>query len=540
VLTSKLQAMRAGALVLAAVLLAACLFVAAGGDLALAQSRHVLRVGSGVADVGTLDPHFATNFGEYPIVKAMFNGLVDLPAGTVDIENIEPDLAESWSVSEDGLVWTFNLRKGVQWHHGYGEFTAEDVVFSFERVASPQVGSPWRSEVANIKEVRAVDRYTVEIELHAPDPFALLRLVGYHSGFIVSKKAVTELGDEHRFRPIGTGPFAISEYNPRRNVVLVANDAYYKGAPKLAGIEFRFMPDTATRELALRTGEVDTADGDSEQIWVERMRAQGVIVELVGPGNGYFIQFNMTKPPFDNLKVRQALAYAVNRDEIVAYLGTALARPLRSPVPAGYFGHTTEGLETYEYNPGLARQLLAEAGYPNGFEFEIYISEATSYLPFAQLLQEHWRRIGVTMRLNVIDHASYHARVREDANGVIFYNATRLPIADIYLSQFYHSDAIIGKPTAITNFSHLGDVVDNIDALIEEARFEMNPDRQKELYAEAQRRIMAVAAAMPYAQRYSTVARQPYVDIGYSMVAPDQFDNLFEHYVYNEKTSINR
>src|SRR5690606_24955659 len=177
--------------------------------------------------------------------------------------------------------------------------------------------------------------------------------------------------DDHRFHPIGTGPFAISQYNPRQSVVLVANDAYYKGAPKLAGIEFRFMPDTATRELALRTGEVDTADGDSEQIWVERMRAQGVIVELVGPGNGYFIQFNMTKPPFDNLKVRQALAYAVNRDEIVAYLGTALARPLRSPVPAGYFGHTTEGLETYEYNPGLARQLLAEAGYPNGFEFEI-------------------------------------------------------------------------------------------------------------------------------------------------------------------------
>jgi len=536
--TSKLRAGRSTVVLLGSVLLMAGLFLIQG-EPALAQTRPVLRVGSGVADVGTLDPHFATNFGEYPIVKAMFNGLVDLPAGTVDIERIEPDLAESWTVSEDGRVWTFRLRRGVQFHHGYGELTAEDVVFSFQRVADPAVGSPWRSEVANIKEVRAVDRYTVEIELHAPDPFALLRLVGYHSGFIVSRKAVTELGDQHRFHPIGTGPFAISQYNPRQSVVLVANDAYYKGAPRLAGIEFRFMPDTATRELALRTREVDTADGDSEQIWVDRMRAQGVIVEMVGPGNGYFIQYNMTKPPFDNLRVRQALNYAVNRDEIIQYLGPALARPLRSPVPAGYFGHTTEGLETYEYNPQRARQLLAEAGYPNGFEFEIYISEATSYLPFAQLFQEHWRRIGVTMRLNVIDHASYHALVREDANGVIFYNATRLPIADVYLSQFYHSDAIVGKPTAITNFSHLGDVVDNIDALIEEARFELNPDRQKELYAEAQRRIMAAAAAMPYAQRYSAVARQPYVNLGYDLVAEHQFDNLFEHYIYNEKTSVN-
>jgi len=540
VLTSKLRAGRGAAMALAAVLLLAGLSAVRHSDLALAQTRPVLRVGSGVADVGTLDPHFATNFGEYPIVKAIFNGLVDLPAGTVDIEGIEPDLAESWTISEDGRLLTFYLRRGVQWHHGYGEFTSEDVVFSFERVADPAVGSPWRSEVANIKEVRALDRYTVEIELHEPDPFALLRLVGYHSGFIVSKQAVTELGDEHRFRPIGTGPFAFAEYNPRRNVVLTANDQYYKGAPKLGGLEFRFMPDTATRELALRTREVDTADGDSEQIWVDRMRSQGVIVELVGPGNGYFIQYNLTKPPFDNLKVRQALSFAVNRDEIVQYLGTSIARPLRSPVPAGYFGHTTEGIETYEYNPQQARQLLAEAGYPNGFEFEIYISEATSYLPFAQLLQEQWRRIGVTMRLNVIDHASYHARIREDVNGVIFYNATRLPIADVYLSQFYHSDAIIGKPTAITNFSHLGDVVDNIDALIEQARSELNPDRQRELYAEAQRRIMAAAAAMPYAQRYSAVARQPYVDLGYELVGPNQFDNLFEHYIYNEKTSINR
>ncbi|MBO8141923.1 MAG: polyamine ABC transporter substrate-binding protein [Firmicutes bacterium] len=536
---TKLRAIRGVFVLLAAALLVG-LAIAGSGETALAATRHVLRVGSGVADVGTLDPHFATNFGEYPIVKAMFNGLVDLPPGTVDLERIEPDLAESWSVSDDGRIWTFHLRRGVQFHHGYGELTSEDVVFSFQRVADPEVGSPWRSEVSNIKEVRAVDRYTVEIELHAPDPFALLRLVGYHSGFIVSKKAVEELGDQHRFRPIGTGPFAIAEYNPRRSVVLVANDEYFKGKPKLAGIEFLFMPDTATRELALRRQEVDTADGDSEQIWVDRMRSQGIVVDMVGPGNGYFVQFNMTKPPFDNLKVRQALAYAVNRDEIVQYLGPALARPLKSPVPAGYFGHTTDGIETYEYDPERAKQLLAEAGYPNGFEFEIYISEATSYLPFAQILQEHWRRIGVTMRLNVIDHASYHARIREDANSVIFYNATRLPIADVYLSQFYHSDAIVGKPTAITNFSHLGDVVDNIDDLIEEARFEMNPERQKELYAEAQRRIMAVAAAMPYAQRYSATARQPYVDLGYELIGPNRLDNLFEHYIYNEKTNILR
>ncbi|MFS8523662.1 MAG: ABC transporter substrate-binding protein [Limnochordales bacterium] len=498
----------------------------------------VMRIGSGVADVGTLDPHFATNFGEYPIVKAMFNGLVDLPPGTVDMERIQPDLAERWEVNEDGTVWTFYLRQGVQWHHGYGEFTAEDVVFSFNRMKSEEVGSPWRSEVANIKEVRAVDPYTVEIELHAADPFTLLRLVGYHSGFIVSKKAVEELGEEYRFRPIGTGPFMIEEYNPRQSVVLAANKDYFKGAPKLDGLVFLFMPDTATRELALRTREIDAADGNAEQIWVDRMRSQGLIVDTVGPGNGYFLQYNMTMPPFDNLLVRQALSYAINRQDVVEFLGPALARELKSPVPMGYFGHTTEGIETYDYDPQRARQLLAEAGYPNGFTFDIYMSEASSYLPFAQIFQAHWRAIGVTMNLNIVDHASYHALVRENRNGVILYNATRLPIADVYLSQFYHSDAIVGKPTAITNFSHLGDVVASVDHLIEEARFEHNAERQRELYAEAQRIIMEVAAAMPYAQRYSTMARQPYVDLGYELIGPNHFDNLFEHYIYNENTDL--
>src|SRR5690606_40261128 len=111
-----------------------------------------------------------------------------------------------------------------------------------------------------------------------------------------------------------------------------------------------------------------------------------------------------------------------------------------------------------------------------------------SYLPFAQIFQAHWRAIGVTMNLNIVDHASYHALVRENRNGVILYNATRLPIADVYLSQFYHSDAIVGKPTAITNFSHLGDVVASVDHLIEEARCDHIAAPQRVLKAVALRR----------------------------------------------------
>src|SRR5690625_3302366 len=224
------------------------------------------------------------------------------------------------------------------------------------------VGSPWRSEGANIKDVRAIDRYTVEITLHSPDPFTLLRLVGYHSGFIVSEAAVEALGDDHRYNPVGTGPFMFEEYTPRRNVVLTANKDYYKGAPKLDGIDFIFMNDQSTRELALRTGEVHTARGDAEQIWVDRMRSQGLDVDMIGPGNGYFLQFNMTQPPFDNVTVRQALAYAINRQDVVEFLGPALARQLGSPIPSGYFGYTLDGVPQCAYDPAKSRELLREAG----------------------------------------------------------------------------------------------------------------------------------------------------------------------------------
>src|SRR5690625_5738918 len=152
----------------AVTLMALLLVFGYGAGIAAAQNK-VLKVGSGVADAGSIDLHFATTFGEYPIVKAMFNGLVDLPAGTTDMENIEPDLATDWSVSEDGTVWTFHLRQGVQWHHGYGEFTSSDVVYSFNRMKREEVGSPWRSEVANIKDVRRSEERRVGKECRSGD-----------------------------------------------------------------------------------------------------------------------------------------------------------------------------------------------------------------------------------------------------------------------------------------------------------------------------------------------------------------------------------
>lgn len=323
--------------------------------------EQVLRFATSGRDIGTIDPHFATAFQEYPIVEAIFNGLVRFPPGTsVNIEDVEPDLAKDWESNENNSVWTFYLREGVKWHKGYGTVSAEDVKFSLERVMDPEVGSPWKGSFSGVDKVEVIDDLTVRITLKQSDPFFLLKVVDYHGGYIVPKEAVQELGDDFSTKPVGSGPFEFESYKPRDKVVLTANEDYFRGAPILSEIDYRFMPDDSSRELALRAGEIDAGDFPNIQRWAKDLSDRGFIVDLMGPGNMYHVHFNMTEEPFDNYKVRQALAYAFDRDKIVDFRGEAIATKTYSMVPPGYFGHTSK-VNKYEYDLDKAKSLMEEA-----------------------------------------------------------------------------------------------------------------------------------------------------------------------------------
>lgn len=509
---------------------------------------EVLNFGSSGRDIATLDPHFATTATAYPMVKAIFNGLVRFPPGSINIEQVEPDLARAWERSTDGKVWTFHLRKGVKWHQGYGELTAEDVKFSLDRVRDPEVGSPWKGTYANYEKVEAVDKYTVQITLKQANPFFLLTLVGDHGGFIVCKKAVQELGEDFKLKPVGTGPFAFEDYKPRERVILKANEDYFRGKPYLDQIVFRFMPELSSRELAVRREELDAAVGKMDQVWVEKQKKRGLPIDVWrSPGNATHLHFNMTVEPLDNLKVRKALAYAIDREEIVDYAGRDIAPPYYSPVPPGYFGHIDMPKELrYEHDLAKAKKLLKEAGYEDGFSLTVKSSESALYLPIFEIIQEQWSKVGVDLKIEVVDHPTYHKLIREDANPIVLYAAGRRPIADVYLTQWYHSDSIVTKPTGVTNFSHYGDVdadgdgkVDSIDSLIEEARFELNPEKQKELYAKAQKQLMENMAAYQIMVRGWVLVRQPYVKLENGFIQEGGgFNNLYEGYIFNENTRI--
>jgi len=231
------------------------------------------------------------------------------------------------------------------------------------------------------------------------------------------------------------------------------------------------------------------------------------------------VQLNNKEKPLDNLKVRQALAYALDREEFLALVGTKVGEAVYSPVPAQFLpGGLTQAevaAKGLEYKPDLnkAKQLLAEAGLPNGFSLSLVTSELPSYKSIYESMQAQLAKIGVKIDLQVVDHATMHSRIREDANPIVVYIAWR-PNADVVLTQFFHSDSIVVTgPKANTNFSHY----DKIDKLIESARVDLDPKKQADEWKEAQVQVLQEMVGLPIMFTNQVYARTASVDYGHEL-----------------------
>jgi peptide/nickel transport system substrate-binding protein len=498
---------RMGKAVVLSILLMAWLVLGWAGE---SRAEVLLRVAINSADAGQLDPHLTSQTPDVALLQWMFNGLVRFKPGSMDPRTIESDLAEKWTSSPDGKVWTFQLRKGVKFHRDYGELTAEDVVFSLQRAMNPKT-SAFSSDFAGVKTIEAVNPSTVKITLTDPVPFFLGLVSNYHAGMIVSKKAVEKMGDKFITNPIGTGPFMFEEYKAKQYVSCVAHKQYFRGAPKIDKIIYRYIPSTSSRELAFRSGEIDLFYGDRDQRWIERMRGyKDTVVDVFGPGEHRDLHLNMTIKPFDDVRVRRAVAHAINRDEMGQFLGKDVAEPAWSIVPNGYLGQTTEGIPKYEYNPEKAKALLKEAGYPGGFSTKVMITNVESLLKPMQIIQEQLRKVGIQIELEVLEHATWHAQIRKNLSAMVLYGAARFPVADAYLNQFYHSLSIVGTPKAVTNFSH----TKAADKEIDDARTETNQKKQLELWKSAQQKIMTECAAIPVFELKQVWGRRAGFDYG--------------------------
>jgi len=526
---------------LACLLLAACLpattsvapaapeeSTAAGSatNSAATRSGGILRVGQNAADLGSLDPHYASGTQDRALVDMVFNGLLRYTPG--DATRFEPDLATTLPVATTSAgtqTWSFTLRQGVLCHPSDGvpayELTSEDVVYSLQKAANKDT-SAYASDYAGMTFANP-DPYTVTVTLDRPLSPALFypRVANYSGGYILCKRAAEKLGlDGLKTHPVGTGPFMFASNSPKEKVELVANPAYFRGRPQLDRVEYEYVADLNSRELGLQSGQLDVIAGVQDDKWVDQLAStSNVKVDVFGVGEVSTIYFNTTKPPFDKLAVRQAVASALNRDEFLALYGPKVAHKVLSPVPAAFMaGGLSEaelrsrGLD-YPFDPNKARDLLRQAGLPDGFAFSVVTSEMPAYRVIYESMQAQLARVGIKMDLKVVDHATMHDQIRKDVNPVVVYVAFR-PTADAYLTQFFHSDAIVltGK-NPNTNFAHY----DKIDEPIDAARTNPDPAAQATLWQAAQTQALADMVAYPIQYTNQVYARRSSVEYGHPL-----------------------
>lgn len=494
---------------------------------AAAQDAPVLRLGQNAADIQSLDPHLASGTQDRTIVDMVFTALVRYKPGTVS--EFEPDIAAEMPTAtenEDGTqTWTVTLRDDVMVHasqtagtESYA-LTSADVVFSLEKAANPDASS--YSANYGGWTVEAIDDLTVEITLEQPvtETLFLPTIANYSGGFIVPQQPFEALGaDGFVSNPVGTGPFMFESYTPQNSVVLTANPDFYRGAPKLGGVDVRFIADPTSRELGLQSGDLDVINGLPEAQWVDSMNQnEGFVAEVFGVGEVIFLNINTEMEPFNDPAVREAVIKALSRENHVALFGEPVGDPVYSVVPAQQMPgglteeEATEAGVNFEQDIEAATQLLADAGFADGLEIDLVTSEMEDYRRSYEVMAEELRQIGITVNLEVVQHAAMHELIRQDENALTIYVAFR-PNADVYLTQFF-THGTEDSPN-VTNFSKF-DVTD----LRDQALATTDADEQAELWKQANIEILQNFAAYGFLLKNLVYARSEAVDYGHPLEA---------------------
>ncbi|MFT4150025.1 MAG: ABC transporter substrate-binding protein [Paracoccaceae bacterium] len=365
-------------------------------------------------DVATLDPAIGYDWQNWSMIKSIFDSLMDYVPGTT---TLRPGLAESYTLSEDGLVFTFKLRPGVKFHNGR-EMTAEDVKYSLDRVTNPETQSPGAGFFGSIagfdkagpdglSGVKVIDPLTVEITLSRPDA-TFLHVMALNFASVVPKEAVEEFGADFGKHPVGTGAYSLAEWTIGQRLVFAKNADYWRaGVPYLDQITFEVGQEPVVALLRLQKGEVDVpGDGIPPAKFTEVMGNPDEAARVVEGGQLHtgYITMNVTQAPFDKVEVRRAVNMALNKDRIVQIIN-GRAVPANQPLPPSMPGYAKD-YKGYAYDPEGAKKLLADAGYPDGFETQLYVMNTDPNPRIAQAIQQDLAAIGIKASLQNLAQAN--------------------------------------------------------------------------------------------------------------------------------------
>jgi peptide/nickel transport system substrate-binding protein len=431
----------------------------------------ILTIGTNQDAVG-FDPQVSNATASSRILENIYSGLLRFNEKL----EIQLDLAESYTV-DSPTQYTFKLRKGVKFHNGR-ELKAADVKYSFERIKDPATGSSRASQFALLDSIATPDDYTVVLKLKSPYAPLLSVLAGRDTGAIVAKEVVEANGGKLDKVAVGTGPFMLAEYIPNTHTRLVKNPDYFiPGHPYLDGVTYQPIPDDTARSTAVRTGAVDMIEYAPPKDLTALKADPKIVITGDGNNNVRFLAFNMTVKPFDNQKVRQAIAWAIDRQQVM----DAAVSGAGTPLTAGPFLPSFwPGLQqpVYKQDIAKAKQLLTEAGYPNGFTAKLKNTPTYSFLGNAGIVvQEQLKAVGINFEIVSLEWsvflADYLGKNFEAA--VSGYSAFADP--DAPLDGTY----VTGRKNNFMSYSN-----PKFDALVAQAAATSDQAQRAQLYRDAQ------------------------------------------------------
>ncbi len=435
-------------------------------------------------DIDSMDPATITGAPDYQIGEAIYNYIgrytYDPPLGT----KINPELA-TWEIQDDGRTYIFNLRKGVKFHKGYGELTAADVKFNWDRIADRKTGSRYYTDFAGA-EIAVIDPQTVKVTFPTPYPAFIQASLAFRPGLIISPKAFKERADNWKSGPIGSGPFEWESWQVGSSITLKRFEDYWGPKPKVDKIVVKVKLEPRTAVLAVAKGELDAYYILEPDVALDVQKNPDPNTRFMRAASGqspFWLAYNMKRKPFDDLRVRQALRYAIDTAAIAKELYGGLADAIASFLPPFMFGYTAD-VNRFKYNPDQARKLLKEANVAADWSPGI-MGDSTSVAArkIVEAVNSYWNEVGVRSRIDLPERAAFLKRRSAGEYDVFGISVSRIE-PDQLATPYWRGDS------PVNNSYYSG-----ADDLINQAKAEPDSDKRAKLYADLQRKISEASPA---------------------------------------------
>ena len=458
---------------------------------------------SDLADPHSLDPAQVDDQTGANIVTYLYDGLVSYDATTGEAK---PDLAESWDISDNATVFTFHLKKGSKFSNGR-EVKAQDFLYAWTRALDPATKSETAQSVLGaikgaqdvmagksrtLTGVETPDDYTLKVTLVQPMA-DFITFMGQPASMPVPKEEIDKPGAKFAEAPFGNGPFMVKEWRHNDAVVLTTNPDFSGTKPKISEVTVRIIPDSATAVQELKAGNLDAVRGIKPG-QVESLRNDSSVKLLDSPGSGgvRFLGFNITSAPFDNATVRQAVAYAIDKQTLADKVLQGRAQPADGIVPPSVFGHQSNAMP-YNFDVEKAKSLLAQAGYPGGQglpRLTLSYPNVSVSPDLAQAIQAQLKQVGISVELQGLEPNTFTGQMMSGKLPIFVASWQDVPVFDSYLYALFDSDNI--GATDVFNYQNK-----DVDNLITKARGTTDAGARNSLYNEAQSKILADAPAVP-------------------------------------------